>query len=324
MARLRRHRAAAAPRAHRHSPSPPGVAPLPVDGTAKRGSCRRGGPRCQDRQRSRSRPQSGLPKPTSSTRDGRGGITRYLAIFQCKSRRHRSDALGPLGRLAHPCLYGIPSSPSRAYTQWDAVVASLHWLHDANGSSYPTSTPTTARATACRPETTTPRRRRSTLFPKARTAPSHSSATRRRLRRLHDRCRTTIAAFATGEKSYEMGRLEAGLHALLPVWRCARQPRCRRAAVASVNVIIEMVATKRGLTRRAAPPDVRASRRGPARPTSSATARSRPARGAATNRRRQHSVQERRQMTLSPGNTWVELVRTTDTRSHPALIRRQG
>lgn len=87
-----------------------------------------------------SRPQSGLPHADIVYEEmAEGGITRYLAIFQC----HQAPVLGPsrsvrwddwhvLRSYGHPIL-----AFSGGINQWDTVVSRLHWLYDANGSFYP-------------------------------------------------------------------------------------------------------------------------------------------------------------------------------------------
>jgi hypothetical protein len=84
-----------------------------------------------------SRPQSGLPDADIVYEEmAEGGITRYLAIFQC----HVPAAIGPvrsvrwddwhvLASYGHPIL-----AFSGGIDQWDAEVAGLRWLFDANGS----------------------------------------------------------------------------------------------------------------------------------------------------------------------------------------------
>jgi hypothetical protein len=89
-----------------------------------------------------SRPQSGLLNADIVYEEmAEGGITRYLAVYQC----HEAAALGPvrsvrwddwhvLATYGHPIL-----SFSGGINQWNAVVAHLGWLYDANGSFYPTT-----------------------------------------------------------------------------------------------------------------------------------------------------------------------------------------
>jgi hypothetical protein len=88
-----------------------------------------------------SRPQTGLPDADIIYEEmAEGGITRYLAIFQC----HVPAAIGPtrsvrwddwhlLASYGHPIL-----AFSGGINQWDEEVASLTWLFDANGSEGPT------------------------------------------------------------------------------------------------------------------------------------------------------------------------------------------
>lgn len=87
-----------------------------------------------------SRPQSGLQEADIVYEEmAEGGITRYLAVYQC----HDAPVLGPvrsvrwddwhvLASYGHPIL-----AFSGGIDQWNAVVASLTWLYDANGSFYP-------------------------------------------------------------------------------------------------------------------------------------------------------------------------------------------
>jgi len=89
-----------------------------------------------------SRPQSGLLDADIVYDEmAEGGITRYLAIFQC----HEAPVLGPtrsvrwddwhvLASYGHPIL-----AFSGGIEQWDEAVASQTWLFDANGSVMPTA-----------------------------------------------------------------------------------------------------------------------------------------------------------------------------------------
>ncbi len=87
-----------------------------------------------------SRPQTGLEHADIVYEEmAEGGITRYLAVFQC----HEAPVLGPvrsvrwtdwqvLASYRHPIL-----AFSGGINYWYKVVASLHWLFDANGSFPP-------------------------------------------------------------------------------------------------------------------------------------------------------------------------------------------
>lgn len=87
-----------------------------------------------------SRPQSGLPHADIVYEEmAEGGITRYLAIFQC----HQAPALGPtrsvrwddwhvLKAYGHPIL-----AFSGGINMWNTIVSRQHWLYDANGSYFP-------------------------------------------------------------------------------------------------------------------------------------------------------------------------------------------
>lgn len=84
-----------------------------------------------------SRPQSGLLDADIVYEEmAEGGITRYLAIFQCAApsligpiRSVRWDDWHLLQSYGHPIL-----SFSGGIIPWDEEVASLSWLFDANGS----------------------------------------------------------------------------------------------------------------------------------------------------------------------------------------------
>jgi hypothetical protein len=87
-----------------------------------------------------SRPQTGLQNADIVYEEmAEGGITRYLAVYQCQ----QAPALGPvrsvrwddwhvLASYGHPIL-----AFSGGIDQWNTLVAGLHWLYDANGSFYP-------------------------------------------------------------------------------------------------------------------------------------------------------------------------------------------
>ncbi len=87
-----------------------------------------------------SRPQTGLLDADIVYEEmAEGGITRYLAVFQCRQapvigpvRSVRWDDWHVLHSFGHPIL-----AFSGGIDQWDNVVAHLHWLYDANGSFYP-------------------------------------------------------------------------------------------------------------------------------------------------------------------------------------------
>ena len=87
-----------------------------------------------------SRPQSGLLAADIVYEEmAEGGITRYLAVFQCRQaavlgpvRSVRWDDWHVLASYGHPIL-----AFSGGIDQWNAMVASLHWLYDANASFYP-------------------------------------------------------------------------------------------------------------------------------------------------------------------------------------------
>jgi len=277
MARLRRHRAAAAPRAHRQLPIPPGVAPLPVDGQpAQAGvACRRGRPRCQDRNDPASRPRAASPKPTSSTRRWPRGITRYLASSSASRRAPSVRRARSAGRLAHPCLLRKSHlSFSGGITQWDAVVEA------STGSTTPTvelshvqrllphERPRAALELllldegALRP-LPEGKDRPEPQFSYSKAPPAGST----------DRCRDHDRRLCTGENV--VWKWDASRQAYMRYYQSGGVRTADLDAgggsCQALNVIIEMVATKRGLTRRAAPSRRREHHGGTGTPTSSAT-----------------------------------------------------
>jgi hypothetical protein len=86
------------------------------------------------------RPQSGLPEADIVYEEmAEGGVTRYLAVFQC----HEAPVLGPvrsvrwddwhvLASFGHPIL-----AYSGGISYWEQLTANLKWLYDADGSFYP-------------------------------------------------------------------------------------------------------------------------------------------------------------------------------------------
>ncbi|MDA8263796.1 MAG: DUF3048 domain-containing protein [Actinomycetota bacterium] len=87
-----------------------------------------------------SRPQTGLPEADIVYEQmAEGGITRYMAIFQCQEapvigpvRSVRWDDWHELEPYGHPIL-----AISGGIIPWDNKVASLTWLYDANASEGP-------------------------------------------------------------------------------------------------------------------------------------------------------------------------------------------
>jgi hypothetical protein len=276
-----------------------------------------------------SRPQSGLPEADIVYEEmAEGGITRYLAIFQCKS----AGALGPVRSVRWDdwhvlASYGNPILAfSGGITQWDDEVASLRWLHDANGSNYPTSNAyyrTNDRVPPWNYYSST--KALYGLFPKAKTPPppqftyskeppaGSTSATG-----------ATIGAFATGanvvwkwdaSKQAYMRYYESGGVLSADLDAGGRQ-------LQAVNVIIELVATRRGpYAESGTVPDVESITQG------SGTAyvlRNGKVEVGTWSCKRYGDVTNFRfnngpHMTLSPGNTWVELV---PNHGYPVAISR--
>jgi hypothetical protein len=87
-----------------------------------------------------SRPQSGLQAADIVYEEmAEGGITRYLALFQCRQvaslgpvRSVRWDDWHVLATYGHPIL-----AFAGGILPWENVVAHLGWLHDANAFYYP-------------------------------------------------------------------------------------------------------------------------------------------------------------------------------------------
>jgi hypothetical protein len=86
------------------------------------------------------RPQSGLLYADIVYEEmAEGGITRYLAIFQCRQaamlgpvRSVRWDDWHVLASYNHPIL-----AYSGGINQWEHMAAILHWLYNADGTYYP-------------------------------------------------------------------------------------------------------------------------------------------------------------------------------------------
>jgi len=86
------------------------------------------------------RPQSGLLYADIVYEEmAEGGITRYLAVFQCRQvamlgpvRSVRWDDWHVLASYNHPIL-----AYSGGINQWEQMAANLHWLYNADGSYYP-------------------------------------------------------------------------------------------------------------------------------------------------------------------------------------------
>jgi hypothetical protein len=89
-----------------------------------------------------SRPQSGLDDADIVYEEmAEGGITRYLAVFQCQSapvigpvRSVRWDDWNVLQQYGHAIL-----AYSGGIDPWMSEAASLPWIYNANGSIYPTA-----------------------------------------------------------------------------------------------------------------------------------------------------------------------------------------
>ncbi|MGH9297487.1 MAG: DUF3048 domain-containing protein, partial [Acidimicrobiales bacterium] len=89
-----------------------------------------------------SRPQTGLLHADIVYEEmAEGGITRYLAVYQCQQavavgpvRSVRWDDWHVLATYGHPIL-----AFSGGIDPWNTAVAHLGWLYDANGSFYPAS-----------------------------------------------------------------------------------------------------------------------------------------------------------------------------------------
>jgi len=276
-----------------------------------------------------SRPQSGLPEADIVYEEmAEGGITRYLAIFQCKS----AGAIGPTRSVRWDdwhilASYGNPIlSFSGGITQWDAVVASLHWLHDANGSSYPTSNAyyrTSDRVPPWNYYSST--KALYGLFPKARTAPQPQfSYSKAPPAGSTIAAGTTIAAFATGENV--VWKWDASRQAYMRYYQSGGVRTADLDAggrqLQAVNVIIEMVATKRGpYAESGTVPDVESITEGTG--TAYILRNGKVEAGTWSCKRTGDVTHFRfkngRQMTLSPGNTWVELV---PNHGYPVSIQR--
>ncbi len=265
-----------------------------------------------------SRPQSGLPNADIVYEEmAEGGITRYLAIFQCNA----AAALGParsvrwddwhiLASYGHPIL-----AFSGGINQWDAVVASLKWLHDANGSIYPTSNAyyrTTDRVPPWNYYSST--KALYALFAHAKDAPppqfGYSSSPPAAATTAAG---VTIGGFATGENV--VWRWDGARKAFMRYYEADGVSTADRDAggqqLSAANVVVETVATRRGpYAESGTVPDVESITEGHGNAYIFRNGKvesgtwSCPKYGDVTKYRFSNGSA----MTLSPGHTWVELV----------------
>jgi hypothetical protein len=261
-----------------------------------------------------SRPQSGLPDADIVYEEmAEGGITRYMAIFQCTEpamigpiRSVRWDDWHVLQSFGHPIL-----SFSGGIDQWDQAVASLGWLFDANGSEGVTQSayfrtdnrqpPWNYYSTghdllALDPENHTPPPPQFTYSPAA--PPAAVGATG-----------ATIVGFASGS-SVEW-RWSSRLQTWLRFYDGVPDVDASGPQLRATNVVIEEVATQRGpYAESGTVPDVESLTQGsgPAFILRNGKVEKGTWSCAAYGDITQYRFSNGKAMTLSPGRTWVEVV----------------
>jgi hypothetical protein len=272
-----------------------------------------------------SRPQSGLPDADIVYEEmAEGGITRYLAIFQC----HVPPSIGPirsvrwddwhvLASYGHPIL-----SFSGGIQPWDDEVASQTYLFDANGSEG--STPRAYFRTSNRVppwnyystgsnlwgldsnHTPPPQQFSYSKLPPAGATPVTGG---------------TVSFFASG--STVQWKWSSLHHAWMRYVGGSPDLDVSGAQLQATNLIIQMVATQPGPYNESGPnsPDVESFTvgSGPVWILRNGTVQEGTWNCAATGDLTKYRFSDGKTMTLAPGNTWVELV---PNHNYPVSIQR--
>ncbi|MDA8038654.1 MAG: DUF3048 domain-containing protein [Actinomycetota bacterium] len=264
-----------------------------------------------------SRPQTGLLSADIVYDEmAEGGITRYLAIYQC----HGAPVLGPIRSVRWDdwhllASYGHPILAfSGGIDQWDQAVAAQSWLFDANGSVLPGANAyyrTSNRVAPWNYYTST--KALWALDPSNRPPPPQFSYSRRVPSDATPAASVTIANFDTND---------SGLTNLTWTWSASRHAWFRSYGgvpdvdssglqLRAANVVVELVRTVPGpYAESGTVPDTESITAGTGQALvlrNGAVERgvwSCPRYGETTALR----FPDGQEMTLSPGNTWVELV----------------
>ncbi|MGD0594364.1 MAG: DUF3048 domain-containing protein [Acidimicrobiales bacterium] len=271
-----------------------------------------------------SRPQSGLPDADIVYEEmAEGGITRYLAIFQC----HVPAAIGPvrsvrwddwhvLASYGHPIL-----SFSGGIDQWDAAVASETWLFDANGSEGPTVSAYYRTSNRQPPwNYYTSGKALWALDPNHKPPPQQFSYSKLPATGAKPAVGATIEYFASG--STVQWKWNSALQAWVRFVGGQPDVDVSGAQLRATNVVIETVATQPGpYAESGTTPDVESITEGSGRAwvlTDGKVEKGTwncPSYGDIT----RYRFPDGKTMTLRPGNTWVELV---PNQNYPVSIQR--
>ncbi|HXY44016.1 MAG TPA: DUF3048 domain-containing protein [Acidimicrobiales bacterium] len=272
-----------------------------------------------------SRPQTGLPDADIVYEEmAEGGITRYLAIFQC----HAPPVIGPVRSVRWDDWHILQSygHPMLAFSggiqPWDDEVASLPWLFDASGSEGPTVSAyyrTTNRVPPWNYYTSgaglwaldsnhTP-------------PPQQFSYSKQPPAGAKPAVGITIEYFASG--STVQWRWSASAHAWMRSVGGEPDVDVSGSQLQATNVIVETVATEPGPYNESGPdsPDVESITEGSGKAWVLTDGKAEvgtwncPAYGDLT----QYRFDNGQTMTLQPGNTWVELV---PNENYPVSLQR--
>jgi Protein of unknown function (DUF3048) N-terminal domain/Protein of unknown function (DUF3048) C-terminal domain len=272
-----------------------------------------------------SRPQTGLPDADIVYEEmAEGGITRYLAIFQC----HEAPVIGPvrsvrwddwhvLHSYGHPIL-----AFSGGIDPWDDAVAQQSWLYDANGSEGPAVDAYYRTSNRVPPWNLYTSSKALWALDKNRTPPprqySYTSAVPKGATAARG---ATVEGFATG--SDVVWRWNAKKHWWDRFYGTSPDVDSSGAQLHATNVIIEIVPTLPGPYDESGPDsaDVESLTTGSGRAYVLRSGMVEKGKWSCPRYRdrTKFSFPDGRTMTLDPGNTWVELV---PNQGYPVTIQR--
>lgn len=259
------------------------------------------------------RPQSGLDSADIVYEEmAEGGITRYLAIFQC----HAAAQLGPtrsvrwddwhiLKSYGHPIL-----AFSGGIDQWNTTVAEQTWLFDANGTFFPGASAYFRTSNRYPPENYYTSSAGLWALDKNHTPPpAQFQYAAKPPSRAGTAAQATIVAFAGGESV--VWRWAPADHAWLRYYGAQPDTTPSGAQLHAANVIIQFVQTHPGpYAESGTVPDTESITTGSGKVYVLRDGRieegswSCPTTGSLT----RLSLRNGQAMSLAPGNTWIELV----------------
>lgn len=264
-----------------------------------------------------SRPQSGLLAADIVYEEmAEGGITRYLAVFQCRQaavvgpvRSVRWDDWHVLKSYGHPIL-----AFSGGIDPWNEMVARTPWLHNGNASFYPMANAyyrTSNRVPPWNLYTST--QALWNLYPKDRTPPPRQfSYSGTASRSAHDAAAVTIVGFATG--SNVVWKWNGSAHVWDRFYDSTPDVDASGKQLFAANVVIQMVKTRPGpYAESGTVPDTESITKGSGvayvfRNGKVEVGKWEAPRYGDTMRLR---LRNGSVMALEPGNTWVEMVPTS-------------